>query len=266
MLVKRIIGGGAALAFGLAIAFVPAATAGEDTLNGVTQSFDVAVDPSSKLPKKVTKKQPAKGVAANIAVGVSEVNQEKPPAAQQVILDLDKDLFITPKGLAKCSESTITVLTTTAAREACKKSVVGTGDASATCGAGPPGIPDVDVTAFNGEPSGKNGVIFLHTYADLGGTEQIQILRAVLKDAPGKELGVRADISVPPLAGGACSIVDFQVTLKKKFKKKGKKYDYVSAVCSDKLWEHESTFNFVQPNPFGVATLRPPSEQACKAK
>jgi hypothetical protein len=242
-----------------------AALAGEETQSGVTQTFDVTVKPSKKLPKKDTKKVDPKGVSVNIAVGISEATQQKPPPAERVLLDLDRDLFITNKGLAECSENEIATATSAAARSVCKKSVVGLGSATATCGAGPPSIPDVIVTAFNGTPNGKKDVVLLHTYADLGGTAQVQILPAVLKNAPGKEQGIRADIAVPPLAGGACSIVDFQVTLKERYKSKGKTYDFVSAVCSDKKFEHESTFNYTQPNTFNVAQLEPSSEQGCKA-
>jgi hypothetical protein len=258
---------GAAAALMLVLALPATATAGTDTQNGVTQSFDLTVKPNKKLPKKAKKKAKPKGVSANIAVAVGTATGQKPPAAENVILDLDKDLAINPKGLARCNPNSIATANVANARSVCKKSIVGTGDATATCSDSPtPDIPDVTVTAFNGTKQGKRDVILLHTVADLGGTNQIQILPAVLKQAPGKALGIRADIAVPPLAGGACSIVDFQVTLKKTFKKKGKKNHYVSAVCSDRTWEFASEFRFVQPNAFGVTSLRPGDEQACTQK
>lgn len=264
-----------ALIGAMALAFSASALGGEATQNGVTQSFDLTVSPSKKLPKKATKKTAPKGVAANIAVGVREATGQKPPAAERVVLDLDKDLTINTDGVPRCDANQIATANTAAARSICKKSVAGVGSATATCSASPtPDIPDVTVTAFNGLPQGKSPVILLHTVANLGGTDQIQILPAVLKEAPGKKFGVRADIVVPPLAGGACSIVDFQVTLKKEFKSKtkkmkkrfGKKFDYVTAVCSDKSFDFASTFSFVQPNQFNVATLEPGGEQACAAK
>ena len=191
------------------------------------------------------------------------------------MLDLDKDLTINAKGVPQCDENAIAMASTDAARDICKKSVVGFGSASATCSASPtPDIPDVQVTAFNGKKQGKSDVILLHTYANLGGTNQVQILPAVLKKASGKDFGISADIAVPPLAGGACSIVDFQVTLKQKFKTKGKKaikkygkkFDYVTAVCSDKTFEFASNFQYVQPNDYNIASLDPAAEQSCKAK
>jgi hypothetical protein len=258
---------GAALALTLALAIPASSMAGEASQNGVTQSFDVNVSPSKKLPKKASKKTKPKGVAANIAVGVREATGQKPPAAERVQLSLDKDLTITSKGLAECDPNAIATANTSSARSICKKSIVGDGDASATCSAAPtPDIPDVTVTAFNGKKQGGNPTILLHTVASLGGTDQIQILPAVLKKASGKDFGILADIAVPPLAGGACSIVDFQVTLDKQFKKNGTKYDYVSAVCSDKTWEFASLFNYVQPNASNLTSLNPSGEQACSAK
>ena len=275
MQLKRMIRAVTAAALALAVSVSAVAVAGEETSNGVTQTFDVKVKPSKKLPKKVRKNDRPKGVAVNIAVGVREATDQKPPPAERVELDLDKDLTINSKGVPTCDENEITTANVDAARDVCKKSVVGLGSASATCSAGAaPDIPDVDVTAFNGRKQGKNPVILLHTVADLGGVEQIQILPAVLKDAKGKKFGIRADIAVPPLAGGACSIVDFQVTLKEDFKSKGKKakkkfgktFDYVTATCSDKKHQFASKFEYVQPNDYNVASLEPTDKQGCKAK
>jgi hypothetical protein len=263
---RSALGATGALALAIAISVSGTALAGEATQNGVTQSFEVTVNPNKKLPKKAKKKTKPKGVSATIAVGVREATGQKPPSAQQVNLDLDKDLTITSKGLKQCNENTILPLNVDAARSACKKSIVGKGTATATCSANPnPDIPDVTVTAFNGTKQGKNSVILLHTVANLGGTEQIQILPAVLKKAKGKDYGVRAEIAVPPLAGGACSIVDFSVDLKKSYKTKGKKQNFVGAVCSDKTFDFASEFRYA-PNDFGVSSLNPTAQQACKAK
>ena len=261
---RRMLGG--AIALTLALTLTATAYAGEASQNGVTQSFDLTVSPSKKLPKKASKKTKPKGVSANIAVGVREATGQKPPSAQRVQLNLDKDLTITSKGLPQCDPNSIATANTSSARSICKKSIVGDGDASATCSASAtPDIPDVTVTAFNGTKQNGDPTILLHTVASLGGTDQIQILPAVLKKASGKDFGILADIAVPPLAGGACSIVDFQVTLDKSYKKNGTKYDFVSAVCSDKVWDFSSLFSY-DTNANGVTSLNPGGEQSCSAK
>jgi hypothetical protein len=264
---KRTLGVISTLALAVAVSVAGVATAGSDTENGVTQSMEATVKPNKKLPKKKTKNTKPKGVDMNVSVGITAPPGQKPPGAEQVDIDFDKDLFFTTKGLATCDENAIAQANTEAARQACKKAQVGIGSAAATCSGNPtPDIPDVTVTAFNGKPKGKTPVLLLHTYTLLGGTDTITILPGKLINASGKDFGKRLRVDVPPLAGGACSIVDFETTVGKRFKSKGKKFDYVGAVCSHKEWHFDSEFRFVQPNEFGVSSLSPTHEQKCKAK
>ena len=116
------------------------------------------MSPSKKLPKKAKKKTKPKGVGATIDVGIREATNQKPPAAERVALDLDKDLTINSNGVPQCDSNQIATADVAAARSVCKKSIVGLGSASATCSASPnPDIPDVQVTAFNGKRQGKSG-------------------------------------------------------------------------------------------------------------
>lgn len=269
MRTKRTAGLIGALALTAAVSAGGYAVADVATTNGVAQSLEVEVSPSKKLPKKATKKVDPKAVDLQVAVGVRDNNTpaQKPPPADNVDIKLGKDLTFTTKGLAECAQTSIATANTDTARQTCKKAIVGEGSATATCSANtnPPDIPDVTVTAFNGEPKGKNPVLLLHTFADLGGVQQTQILPGVLVKGSG-DFGKVLEVSVPPLAGGACSIVDFETTVGTEFKVKGEKFNYVGATCGDGEMEFGSNFTYVQPNTQGVTSLDPSDVVPCTSK
>jgi hypothetical protein len=241
------------------------ATAGEATENGVTQTADLTVSPT-KLPKKKTKKVDPKDVSLNVDVGItSDDPANKVPSANRVELDFDKDLTFNTKGIPTCDANTIATLNNEQAKAACKKALVGSGTAAATCSPNedPPDIPGVLVNAFNGEPKGKNPVLLLHTDANLGGNSTITILPGVLKKAGGA-FGRTLDVTVPPLAGGACSIVDFETTVGKG--QINKKYsDYVAGTCRDREIDMAGRFHF-NSNPQNVSQLNPTDTIVCKQK
>ncbi|MGI8462305.1 MAG: hypothetical protein ACR2OC_11840 [Solirubrobacterales bacterium] len=264
--IKRTAGLIGALALVVAVSVVGLALADGATQGSVTQTLDATVSPSKKLPKKDTKKVDPKGVKLNVAVGIRDSSGLKPPPATQVDIDLSKDLTFTTKGLSQCDQNAIATSPTAAAKSTCKKAIVGEGSASATCSGNtnPPDIPDVTVTAFNGKQQGKNPVLLLHTYASLGGTDQIQILPGVLVKSSG-DFGKTLKVTVPPLAGGACSIIDFETTVGTTFKSKGETFNYVGATCGNGEMKFGSEFTYVA-NSQGVNTLAPKDTVACTSK
>jgi len=254
-----------ALTLIVALAVGSMSFAGEATQNGVTQSADLEVSPT-KLPKKKTKKVDPKDVTLNVSVGIRDPDAlNKVPSANKVELDFDKDLTFNTKKIPTCDENVIATLNNAQAKDECKKAVVGQGTAAATCSGSedPPDIPGIKVNAFNGEPQGKNPVLLLHTDANLGGNSTITILPGVLTKA-GKPFGKTLNVTVPPLAGGACSIVDFETTVGKG--EINKKYsNYVAGTCKDKKINLEGRF-FFNSNPQGVSQLDPTDEIPCKQK
>ena len=124
----------------------------------------------------------------NVGVEISSADGRKPPPATLVNVLFDKDFFFNALGPAPgsttraktkfptCTVAEITQLQAAAAKSQCKKALVSvdsggpileqstsTNSAVATLGPGS-NIPTI-VTAFNGEPNGKNPVILLHTDA-----------------------------------------------------------------------------------------------------
>lgn len=251
---KRIAGLVGALSVATAISVSGLAAADSVEQNGVSQYVELEIKPS-KLPKKATKKNPAKDVSLFTEVGIeSDDPVNKPPSANKVVLTYDKDIKFNRKGVPTCDENSVATLNNAQAKSECKKSLVGTGSATATCGPSenPPDIGDVKVAAFNTSQG-----ILLHSDANLGGTSTITLIPGALK-------GNEITFTVPPLAGGACSIVTFGATLGKG--EVNKKYsDYIASTCKDKKLTVDGVFTY-NANPQGVSSLSPSDTQTCKQK
>ncbi len=221
------------------------------TQGTVTQGIELGVSPS-KLPKKADKKKPAE-VSLFTEVEISSTDAvNKIPSANKVTLTYDKDLTFNRKGVATCDQTQIEGVNNADAQSACKKAVVGSGAAAASCAPGPPGITGIKVLAFNS----KDGIL-LHSDANLGGTSTITII-------PGSLKGNVITFTVPPLAGGACSIQLFNATLGKGETDKKTK-NYITGTCKDKSISVDGKFDY-NANPQGVTSLSPTDAVTCKQK
>ena len=250
---KRIAGLVGALTLAAAVSVSGLAVADSVEQNGVSQYVELEIKPS-KLPKKYDKKKP-KAVSLFTEVGItSDDPVNKVPSATQVVLTYDKDIKFNRKGVPTCDENSVATLNNEQAKAECKDSLVGTGDATATCTPteDPPSIPGVKVAAFNTSQG-----ILLHSDANLGGNSTITLIPGALK-------GNEITFTVPPLAGGACSIVTFGATLGKG--QINKKYsDYITSTCKNGELTVDGVFTYGS-NPQGVSSLAPSDSYACTGK
>lgn len=184
-----------------------------------------------------------------------------PVTASTVFIDYDKNIKFNAKKIKKCKPEDIAGLDSAGATAACKKAKVGSGSATAFLGPGLSVSGPVD--AFNGQKSGKNPTILLHSNAAVPIT-----LVGTLINAPGKAYGKRLSVPVSISAGGpvpaGTGITDFSATVKKvtKFKKGGKKkkVSYVSARCKGSF-KYQGTFMHTN-GPTQVVS----DTQSCKKK
>ncbi len=179
----------------------------------------------SQLPK--TKYQAA---SLNVVVASStDTPDEFPTAVTNTVLDFDDDGKITTTGLKTC-RANLANTTTQQARSMCAPSLVGTGTAQALIPAEPdPVTTNAVVTAFNGPKQGGNATIILHARTDVGIT---QVLTGVLRKISAGDYGTRLSVPVPPLPAGAV-LTRFETTVKKKWRFRGKTYNYITARCHD---------------------------------
>jgi hypothetical protein len=182
------------------------------------------LDPS-RLPKK--KFKPA---SLNVVVQSNVDNPgEVPVEVRRTTLDFDDDGKITTTGLATCrrSPAQLQQMTTQQARAACRASMVGRGTARALI---PPATTtNAVVSAFNGKKAGRNPTILLHAQTDIG---VIQVLRGTISKINAGDFGYRLVVPVPDLPAGAV-LTRFETTVKKKWRHRGKTYNYISGRCRD---------------------------------
>lgn len=240
---KYLIGATLALAASVAVAAIAQAAV-------TSQSLLVSVS-AKKQDKKV------RG-PADINVTVDTAESPPTPAAQtasQTVVDFDKDFKFTAGKLATCNPTPLAGTTTEQANALCGASKVGSGAATLCsavggCGVTPGGGIQGVVTAYNGVPSGGNQSIILH--ARFGPpANTTTVLTGVLTSSPlGNPYGSRLVVTVPDTALTGLHLTHFQTAIPKlvsvkanKKKHKPAKY-YVSAKCSDKTWDFQSSTTF----------------------
>jgi hypothetical protein len=139
------------------------------------------------------------------------------------------------------------------------------------------------VTAFNGvKTAAGEPVIELHarTGASLGNLTSVLTGTVQPSTKAAQGYGKQLRVPVAPLVGGSEVILDFSTIIPKLVSKKGKKIKkgdrtikkppvfYLSANCSDKVWNLEGDFTFVDSPGGGVenVTLTGKDTAPCKQK
>ena len=225
--------------------------------DGNTQSIEYSITPK-KLSK--TKQTP---VTLNVRTATSSLTNPNgvPSPAIRAILDFDRDTKINTKGYPTCDGSKIEATSTEEALRACKKAVIGEGEAHALLPVGKQVFKvEQHVTAFNGKPEGGHPTILLHAYGTTPVTVTV-VLAGPVTYRNKEGYGPRLDLTIPLLAGGQGALIDFQAKIFKKFKYKGKTVSYISSTCKDKKLKARGEFDFRD----GVA-LTPTVTQKCTQK
>ena len=216
----------------VALGSVGAATAAVNT-----QTINGTVKPK-KLPKK------GRGKPIKLVVDVSSTNSgnpnQIPNATTRARVDFDKDIKYQQKGFPTCDTSGFSSATTaTQAKQECGDALIGGGGAGIqvpTAVGAPPVEVAATVTVFNGK--GK-GIILFTSNPLSGGTV---LPGKIKKSDAGRPYGVMLDVPVPPLAGGAAVIQQFDATVKKTYKSRGKRRSILSSTCKDKKIKFQARF------------------------
>jgi len=210
---------------GLAISIVVAGTA---ISAPAIQTMDVEV--GGKSAPKFDKKK-FKPTSLKFSSKVSDAANPSgiPPKATKVALKFDsKDFKFNTKAVPGCSPSALENTTTDAAKSACAKSVIGSGNGVAAlplgAGGGRADFPAV-ITAFN--KSGGSGIL-LHARVGPPVNSTVVLNGSVKRTT--------LNVNLPPIAGGGGAIASFTVKVSKK--------DYVQARCTDKKLATTGTFTF----------------------
>ncbi len=231
---------GVVLALGV-VSFAPAAkyldvclvrqsTATISSACGSFLTFDAS---AAFSPEKLPRHELAP-VAVNLRAKVHEADGSRPPALKEVIVDFDKSFAVEAAGLQSCGKSEIDTLGVGAARRICRAAIVGTGLAHVEVES--PGVAPfvvgLPLTIFNGGVRGGVTTMLIHSFAAQLASSTILAVVKVRKVDDGR-FGLEATSTIPKIAEGYGSVLDFGFTVKRHLESDGTRQAYAMAKCPD---------------------------------
>ncbi len=167
-----------------------------------------------------------------------------PPALQHAELEFDHDGKLTTAGLATCPPSRITGASPKQARQRCRAAIVGSGHVSAAIKL--PGQLRVNgtepLTLFNGPRQGGKPTVVAHTRSTYPKVETYVVVVPI--ERRHGVYGYRASVTVPKIAGGYGALTHVDAKIGRRFRAGGTKRSYVSARCSDYIFQTRGFFSF----------------------
>ena len=167
-----------------------------------------------------------------------------PAALQQLVLDFDRDGRLTTAGLPVCQPVSLEEATPAAARNRCANAIVGTGHVQALIGGegGPPVLASSPLTFFNGPSLEGKPTVILHARITFPGVQNF-VITIPIEKRPGR-FRYRATLDLPPIAGGAGSLIHIDAAIGKRYRFGGVERSYVAARCGDGIIRTHGRFTF----------------------
>ena len=248
------------LVVAVAVAIVASvATAGTPAAgpDGNSQSIDSVISPK-RLSKSTF--QPAT-LKVTTKLTTTKANGVPSPTTH-VQIDFDKNAKIFAKGYPTCDQAKLQNVSTEVAERECKAAIIGKGKGTVVLPVGEKVFTvEAKVTAFNGKPQGGKPVILLHTYSTTP-VQTVLVLNGPVLNYNKQGYGPRLELEVPKIAGGAGALTEFQVTINKKYRYKGKPVSYISAKCpNSKKLKVRSVFSFLDGE-----SVKPTDVKTCTQK
>lgn len=222
-----------ALAIGATLALAIAAIAGAASTKiragNLVLTFGGSAVPS-KLPKRTY--APTKAIVFG---KIATSDGTHPSAMREAVIDIDKDVKLSVKGLPVCKAGQLEARNTAAARRVCGRTTLGSGIAHAQI-AFPEQAPirvRSPITVFNGGGNARRSKLLIHTFLTVPVPAAIVTQVAIQK----RGTGIHAIAKVPVIAGGSGSVIDFRFKLGRTFSYKGRKTAYSMARCPDGVFK-----------------------------
>jgi len=171
-------------------------------------------------------------ISARIDAEIGIVDGSHPPAVRTLDIDFDKSIRVNARGLPVCTGGQLTARSTKDAKKACPDAIVGSGEAEVEV-AFPEQAPIVakgPIFLFNGGIHGATTLLFIHTYVNVPAPTAVIAVVEITRIQRG-HYGIHTLSQVPAIAGGAGSVIDFKLTIGRKFTYKGKQQSYLTASC-----------------------------------
>jgi hypothetical protein len=184
-------------------------------------------------PRKLPRKRFAP-ITLHASGNVSTTDGTQPPALKEVTIDFDKHGAVNARGLPVCQPGKLQATDTQHAKEACRAAIVGTGKTRVRV-AFPEQTPFESggpLVLFNGGVHGGVTTMYIHAYVNVPAPTAI-VTRVKIKKIHKGRYGTRAVATVPVIAGGSGSVVQFNLAIHRLFKRHGKKQSYLLARCAN---------------------------------
>jgi hypothetical protein len=161
---------------------------------------------------------------------VKEADGSHPPAAREVIIEVDKNAQFHVKGIPTCTSGQLQATDTNAALKACKSALIGEGTTTAQVAFAeqPPINVPSKLLLFNGGEKGGKITWYVHAYFSNPISGAIVSTVTITKHPHGR-FGTLTVTKVPQITGGSGSIISFNL----KIKKSVGGVNPISAVCTD---------------------------------
>jgi len=195
-------------------------------------------------PKKLPRKRMAP-ITLQASGNISTLNGTHPPAASQIRIDFDKNGRTNARGLPVCKPGKLQARTTKAAKRACPKAIVGSGNTSVQVQfpESAPFTAKGPLVLFNGGVRGGKTKMFIHAYVSVPAPTAIVTSVNITKIRKGR-YGTRADARIPVIAGGSGSVTSFNLKVHRKFRRGGKRQSYLVARCASGRFFADATAVF----------------------
>lgn len=196
----------------------------------IVQRGPVRVKFDGKLTPNALPRHGAAPVGIAVDARISGTGGDTPPQLRRIAIEINRNGHFSSKGLPVCEESEIQPSTTTGARAACGKALVGEGHFAANVK-----LPEQSpfpssgkVLAFNGRLHGKPAIL-AHIY----GTQPAPtsyVLPFSIRESRGT-YGTVLETSLPNATGNWGYVTGLEMKLQRSFRYRGKRHSYLSAGC-----------------------------------
>lgn len=186
---------------------------------------------------------------------IRTTDRTPPPAVRRVRLEFDRDGLVTTAGLPQCLPARLQSTTIAQARQRCRGAIVGSGTVAATLGL-PSGRIKVSspLTLFNGPRQNGNVTVVAHAQTTIPAFQSYVVV-APLERLRGY-FGYRTKFEIPEIAGGVGALTDVRVRIGREYRHGGAQRSYLSARCSDSIFETYGLFRFADGNVFAGSVFK----------
>jgi hypothetical protein len=171
-------------------------------------------------------------ISARINAEIGTADGSHPPAVETLNIDFDKSIQVNAKGLPVCKEGQLTARSTVDAKKACPDAIVGSGEGEVEVA-----FPEQEpftakgpIVLFNGGVHGGTTLLFGHAYVAVPAPTAVIATVKISRIHRG-HYGIHTVSQIPVIAGGAGSVIKFELAIGRKFTYQGKRESYLTASC-----------------------------------